>query len=139
MVMGRALLFLTFASLAMLVILLFDLQALSGLFVVLVMGFPIALVVLAVHRSGRLGRLGLPLATLSAMLQIGGLGVLVLDRSGWSGFYGLPLSLHCLLLLMWLGPLLLTTLGYAATFSELGIDDALLLRLEQMRGDVDRW
>ncbi len=127
--------FLTVASLAILVIFFVELRALSWLFAVLVMGFPIALVTLAVSRDGRLGRLRLPLVVLSAMLQCGVIGVLAFDGSGITGFYGLPISLHFLLLLIWLGPLCVTTLTYAATFSELGIDDELLGRLKQMRRD----
>ena len=127
--------FLTVASFSILVILFLELRALSWLFAVLVMGFPIALVALAVSRDGGLGRLRVPLAALFAMLQSGVIGVLAFDGSGITGFYGLPLSLHFLLLLIWLGPLLVTTLMYAAMFSELGIDDELLGRLEQIRSE----
>ena len=127
--------FLTVASFAILIIFFIDVRALSWLFAVLVMGFPIALVTMAVSRDGRLGRLRVPLVVLFAMLQCGVIGVLAFDGSGINGFYGLPLSLHFLLFLIWLGPLGVTTLMYAATFSELGIDDELLARLEQMRRD----
>ena len=125
--------FLTVASLTILVIFFVELRALSWLFAVLVMGFPIALVTMAVSRDGRLGRLRVPLVVLFVMLQCGVIGVLAFSGSGVNGFYGLPISLHFLLLLIWLGPLCVTTLAYAATFSELGIDDELLGRLEQMR------
>jgi hypothetical protein len=125
--------FLTAASFSILVIFFIDVRALSWPFAVLVMGFPIALVTMAVSRGAGLGRLRVPLIVLFAMLQCGVLGVLAFDGSEITGFYGLPLSLHFLLLLIWLGPLAVTTLVYAATFSELGIDDELLARLEQMR------
>ena len=127
--------FLTVASFAILIIFFIDVRALSWLFAVLVMGFPIALVTMAVSRDGRLGRSRVPLVALFAMLQCGVIGVLAFDGSGVTGLYGLPLSLHFLLLLIWLGPLSVTTLTYTATFSELGIDDELLGRLEQMRRD----
>lgn len=134
--------FLTGASLAILILFFLDVPALSWLFAVLVMGFPIALVTLAVVRQGRLGRLRIPLLILLAMLQCGVIGVLAFSGSGRTGPYGLPLSLHFLLVLIWLGPLSVTTTVYAAMFSELGIDDALLERLEQLRregiGDGDR-
>lgn len=133
MVKKLALGFLTVASFAILIIFFIDARALSWPFAVLVMGFPIALVTMAVSRGGGLGRLRVPLVVLFAMLQCGVIGVLVFDGSGVTGFYGLPLSLHFLLLLIWLGPLAVTTLMYAATFSELGVDDELLARLEQMR------
>ncbi len=127
--------FLTVASLAIVVIFFVELRALSWLFAVLAMGFPIALVTMAVSHDGQLGRLRVPLVVLFVMLQCGVIGVLAFSGSGVNGFYGLPLSLHFLLLLIWLGPLCVTTLTYAATFSELGIDDELLARLEQMRRD----
>ena len=69
------------------------------------------------------------------MLQVGVIGVLVFSASGVNGLYRFPLSLHFLLLLVWLGPLCVTTVTYAVTFPELGIDDALVERLEQMRRD----
>ncbi len=122
--------FLTVASLAILVIFFVELRALSWLFAVLVMGFPIALVTMAVSRDGRLGRLRVPLVVLFVMLQCGVIGVLAFDGSSVTGFFGLPLSLHFLLLSIWLGPLVVTTLTYAVTFSELGIDDELLGRLK---------
>lgn len=131
-----ALAFLTFSSIVVLVVLLFDLAALSWLFATAVMGFPIALVALAVSRHDGLGRLRIPLLILLVMLQAGGIGVLALGDSPVTGWYGLPLSLHLLLLLVWLGPLVITTVAYAATFGELGIDDALLERLEKMRADA---
>jgi hypothetical protein len=125
--------FLTAASFSILIIFFVDARALSWPFAVLVMGFPIALVTMAVSRGGGLGRLRVPLVVLFVMLQCGVIGVLAFDGSGVTGFYGLPLSLQFLLLLIWLGPLAVTTLIYAATFSELGVDDELLARLEQMR------
>jgi hypothetical protein len=128
-----ALAFLTVSSLAILLIFFVDVPALGWLFAVLVMGFPIALVTLAVEREGQLGRLRLPLIMLAAMLQCGVIGVLAFSGSGRTGLYGLPLSLHFLLLLIWLGPLCVTTTLYAVTFSALGIDEALLNRLEQRR------
>lgn len=135
MVKKLALGFLAVASFAILVIFFIDVRALSWPFAVLVMGFPIALVTMAVSRDRDrgLGRLRVPLVVLFVMLQCGVIGVLAFDGSGITGLYGLPLSLHFLLLLIWLGPLGVTTLMYAATFSELGIDDELLARLEQMR------
>lgn len=130
---GLALGFLTGASLLILGVFFVEFPGRSWLFAVLVMGFPIALVTLGVVRQGRLGRLRIPLLILLAMLQGGVLGVLVFSGSGRTGLYGLPLSLHFLLLLVWLGPLCVTTTVYAATFSELGIDDGVLERVEQLR------
>ena len=128
-----ALTFLGTAPLAILLLFLFDVRALSWLFTLLVMGFPVALIALGVSRNGRVGRVSLPLLVLAAMLLFGGLGVLYFNGSEISGPFGLPLSLHILLVSLWLGPLLVTTLTYAATFSDLGIDDELLGRLKQMR------
>ena len=126
--------FLTVAPFAILVIFFFTPAALSWLFAVVVMSFPNALVTLAVSRDGRVGRrLRLPLLALFAMLQVGVAGVLAFGASSVNGFFGFPISLHFLLLLIWLGPLCLTTLTYAVTFPELGIDDALLEQLDQLR------
>lgn len=125
--------FLTVAPFLVLLIFFFDLGAATAVFAPLVMAFPIALVTLSVNRDGRLGKLRGPLLALFVMLQAGALGVLAFDRTGATGPLGLPLSLHFLLLLIWVGPLLVTTLAYAATFSELGIDDGLLERLARMK------
>jgi hypothetical protein len=123
--------FLTAASLAILAAFFVELPAF--VFAALVMAFPVALVTLAVSRDGQLGRLRAPLAVLFVMLQGGVLGVLALTGSGRTGSWGMPLSLHLLLLLVWLGPLVVTTVSYAAMFSELGIDDELLGELERRR------
>ena len=123
--------FLTAASLAILAAFFVEVPAFA--FAVLLMAFPVALVTLAVSRRGRVGRLRLPLAVLFVMLQGGVLGVLALTASGRTGPFGMPLSLHFLLLAVWLGPLVVTTVSYAALFSELGIDDELLGELERRR------
>ena len=129
-----ALWFLTAGPLAILVIFLFTPEALSWFFAVVVMSFPIALVALGVsHDGGVARRLRFPLLALFSMLQVGVIGVLAFSESGVNGFYGFPLSLHFLLLLIWLGPLCLTTITYAVTFPELGIDDELLERLDQFK------
>ena len=125
--------FLSVAPFTFLVIFFFDLPAATAVFASLVMAFPIALVTLSVNRHGHLGKLRGPLLALFVMLQAGAIGVLAFHRTGATGPFGLPLSLHFLLLLVWLGPLLVTTLAYAATFSELSIDDDLLDRLAHMR------
>jgi len=133
--------FLTASSLAILLVLLLGLQALSWLFAVVVMGFPIALVAVAVSPGGRLGRVRIPLLVLLVMLQVGVIGVLAFSGVETAGPLGLPVSLHFLLVFVWLGPLVITTVSYAATFEDFGIDDALLERLEKMRvggDDEDR-
>ena len=128
--------FLTAAPFALLAIFFLTPPAASWLFAMIVMSLPIALVTLAVSRDGRIGRrIRLPLLALFTMLQVGVIGVLVFSASGVNGPYGFPLSLHFLLLLVWLGPLCVTTVTYAVTFPEHGIDDALVERLEQMRRD----
>lgn len=124
--------FLGVASVAVLLIFLVGLPGAAWPFAVLVMGFPIALVTLAVSCNGRVGRLRVPLAALAILLQCGVLGVLAFTDSGRS-LFGLPLSLHFLLVAVWLGPLVVTTVSYAVLFPELGIDDELLGRLDQMR------
>lgn len=128
-----ALVFLTIAPFAILSISFLDSRAATMVFASVVMAFPIALITLAVSRAERLGTLRGPLLALFVMLQTGAIGVLAFDGAGTIGPFGFPLSLHFLLLLLWLGPLFVTTLAYAATFSELGIDDELMQRLVQLR------
>jgi len=125
--------FLAGASVVILSIFFFAPRAATWLFPVLVMGFPIALVTVAVSRGGRVGRVRGPLLALFAMLQVGSIGVVAFDGAGTDPWFGLPVSLSFLLLFVWLGPLFLTTLMYAATFSDLGIDEALLEHLEERR------
>ena len=125
-----------FVGVASLTVLFFFLVAVPGstwAFAVLVMGFPIALVTLAVSRDGAVGRLWIPLVALFASLQTGVLGVLVYTGSVGSGPLDLPPSLVFLLAFVWLAPLVITTVSYAVLFGELGIDDELLARLDSLR------
>ncbi len=125
--------YLAVASVAILTLFMAGPHPVSWLLAPVVMGLPVSLVSLAVSREGRLGRLRTPLAILFVLLQLGAAGILVFDGSGVNGVFGLPLSLHFLLLFIWLGPLLVTTLSYAWLFSELGIDESLLRRIAEIR------
>ena len=107
------------------------------LLAVVAMSFPIALVTLATARGDGVGRLRAPFVVLFLMLQAGAVGVLVLTGSSSGGLAGLPTSLLFLLGFVWLGPLLVTTVSYAVFFPELGIDDALLEQLDEIREHRD--
>lgn len=109
----------------------------SWLLAPVVMGLPVAFVVQAVSRDGSVKRLAAPLVLLFLMLQTGAAGVLIFSGSGATRL-GLPVALHSLLFLVWLGPLIVTTLSYAWLFAELGIDDDVLARVSEMRAARDR-
>ena len=123
--------FVMLASIACLVIFFVNSQSGDWIFAFLVMAFPIALVVLAVSRNGKLGSLRIPLLLLCIMLEGGALGVLLLNNSFVDGPFGLPVSLYFLLICVWCGPLLVTTVTYAITFSEHVINEETLQRLDQ--------
>ena len=140
MAKAAALGFLTLASAGLLLALVAPLpDALSSWgFPALVMAFPVAVVAVAVSRNGRVGRIGLFLLVLLAMLEVGVLGAVWLTGSTANGPAGLPVSMHLLLWLVWLGPLFVTTLSYAATFDELRVDQELLDRLDRLRREHAR-
>ena len=123
--------FVMLASIASLVIFFVNSRSADWIFAFLVMAFPIALVVLAVSRNGKLGSLRIPLLLLGGMLEGGALGVLFLNNSIVDGPFGLPASLYFLLICVWCGPLLITTVTYAITFSEHVVNEETLQRLEQ--------
>ena len=123
--------FVMLASIASLVIFFVNSQSGDWIFAFLVMAFPIALVVLAVSQNGKLGSLRIPLLLLCIMLECGALGVLFLNNSIVDGPFGLPVSLYFLLICVWCGPLLVTTVTYAITFSEHVVNEETLQRLDQ--------
>ncbi len=100
------------------------------LFALLVMGYPVALIVVAVARNGKLGHLGIPLMLLLIFLEACAVGMLVLrghvTDAPWFG--GLPLAAAIQLYGLFLTPLLLVALTYALTFD----------RFEMKQEDLDR-
>lgn len=135
--MARALslLFLAVASPLILVLFAVPLPGAGPLFALLVMGYPVALVALAVSRNGRLGPLGIPLLILLIFLEACTVGMLlargrVLDGP-WIG--GLPLGAAIQLYGLFLAPLLLVALVYALTFDRFEMREEDLDRIEAYR------
>jgi len=115
----------------------------EALFTVLVMGYPVALIAMAVARQGRLGPLGLPLLALLIFLEACAVGMLLLRGrvldGPWLG--GLPLAAAIQLYGVWLAPLLLVALVYALTFDRFALRQQDLDRLRRRlhgREDPDR-
>jgi hypothetical protein len=125
-----ALLFLAIASPLLLALFLMPWPWAETLFSLLVMAYPVALIVVAVARKGRLGLVGLPLIGLLLFLEACALGMLVLRGRVLDGpwFGGLPLAAAIQLYGLWLVPLLLVALAYGLTFD----------RFELRQEDIDR-
>jgi hypothetical protein len=106
------------------------------IFTVLVMGYPVALIVVAVGRRGGVGPLGAPLLALLVFLEACAVGMLVLrdqvQEAPWFG--GLPLAAAIQLYGLFLTPLLLVALAYALTFDRFEMREEDLERL----ADLDR-
>ena len=131
--------FLAIASPVMLILFLMPWPWAQALFAVLVMGYPVALIVVAVGRRGGLGPLGLPLLGLLVFLDACAVGMLVLrgqiQEAPWFG--GLPFAAAIQLYGLFLTPLLLVALIYALTFDrfELTEDDLERLAEHQSRSE----
>ena len=125
--------FLAIASPVMLVLFLMPWPWAQALFAVLVMGYPVALIVVAVGRRGGLGPLGLPLLGLLVFLEACAVGMLVLrgqiHEAPWFG--GLPLAAAIQLYGLFLTPLLLVALVYALTFDRFELTEDDLERLAE--------
>jgi len=139
-----ALLFLGLASPAMLVCSWFEGFAAELSFVVLVMGFPAALIALAVARNGELGPLRIPLMALTLMLEVCGVAMLLLRGQVLEGpwFGGFPAGAAVQIYGLWLGPLLLVALAYGLTFKRWELREEDLRRFDARRnrsdGDTER-
>ena len=137
MVRRIALLFLSLASPLILILNFMPWPVAETLFAMLVMGYPVALIAMAVARQGRLGPLGLPLLGLLVLLEACAVGMLVLRGrvldGPWLG--GLPLAAAIQLYGVWLAPLLLVALAYALTFDRFELRQEDLDRLEQYLRD----
>jgi len=124
-----SLLFLAVASPVMLALFLVPWPWAEVVFAVLVMGYPVALIVVAVGRRGGVGPLGIPLLILLVFLEACAIGMLLLrghvTDAPWLG--GLPLAAAIQLYGLFLTPLLLVALTYALTF------DRFELKLARVR------
>jgi hypothetical protein len=122
--------FLAVASPLLLVLFTVPVPGAEELFAVLVMVYPVALIVLAVARNGRVGVLAIPLGVLLVFLVACAVAMLALRgqvlTAPWLG--GLPLGAAVQLYGVWLAPLLLVALAYALTFD----------RFELRQEDLDR-
>lgn len=115
-------------------------SALAPAIAMLAVAFPLGLIALGARRGGRrLGPLGPLLLALLAVLEGSLLAILAVSGSGGgdapaSGdVLGLPLGAWLQLAGFFLVPLLLVTLGYAATFDRWTLGDADLERLAALR------
>jgi hypothetical protein len=129
-----ALLFLALASPLVLLSFLLPGSFSEALFAVLVMGYPVALIALAVARQGRIGVLGAPLLCFLVLLE--GCVVAMLLLRGrvvdgpWVG--GLPLAAAVQLYGLWLAPLFLVALIYALSFDRYELREKDLERLRSL-------
>jgi hypothetical protein len=110
----------------------------ESLFAVLVMAYPVALIVLAVARNGRLGPLAFPLLALLVFFEACVVAMLVLRgqvlTAPWFG--GLPLAAAIQLYGLWLAPLFLVALAYAVTFDRYELRQDDLDRLDEAIEDL---
>lgn len=132
-----ALLFLALASPLVLVLFLMSWPVAEVLFALLVMAYPVALIVVAVTREGRLGVVRFPLIGLLLFLEACAVGMLLLRGRVLDGawFGGLPLSAAVQLYGLWLVPLLLVALAYGLTFDRFELRQEDLDRLDQFLRD----
>ena len=124
------LLFLAVASPLILILFLLPWTCSDVVFATLVMGFPVALIVIAVGRKDGIGGLGVVLLFLFVLLEVSALGMYALRgfvmEAPWVG--GLPYAAAIQLYGFWLMPLLVVPLAYALTFD----------RFEMTQEDLDR-
>lgn len=131
-----ALLFLGLASPAVLVCSWFSGFVAELCFIVLVMAFPVALIIFATTRNGKLGPLKMPLAVLVIVLEVGGVAMLVLRGQVLEGpwFGAFPVAAAIQIYGLWLAPLLLVALAYGLTFDRWGLPEEDLRRFDARRG-----
>ena len=127
--------FLAIASPVMVVLFLLPWSWAEVVFSVLVMGYPVALIVIAVSRNGRIGPLGIPLLALLIFLEACAIGMLVLRGHVTDGpwFGGLPPAAAIQLYGLFLTPLLVVALTYALTFDRFEMKQEDLDRIEELR------
>ena len=133
MVRRLSLAFLAVASPMLLALFLVSWEWAPSLFAVLVMGYPVALIVVAVGRRTSLGPLGPPLFALFLFLEACVIGMLAFRGRVLDGpwFGGLPVAAAIQLYGLFLTPLLLVALVYALTFDRFGLTDDDLERLTE--------
>ncbi len=127
--------FLAIASPVMLLLFLVPWSWSEVVFTVLVMGYPVALIAVAVGRRNGVGPLALPLLALLVFLEACAIGMLLLrghvTDAPWLG--GLPLAASIQLYGLFLTPLLVVALTYALTFDRFEMKQEDLDRLEEIK------
>lgn len=129
-----SLLFLAVASPLMVALFLMPWEWAEVLFALLVMGYPVALIAIAVGRRGTLGPLRYPLLALLVFLELCVIGMLAFRGQVLDGpwFGGLPAAAAIQLYGVFLTPLLLVALAYALTFDRFEIREEDLERLAEI-------
>ena len=132
-----ALAFLAAASPALLILFAVPWGPAEVVFALLVMAYPVALIVVAIDRDGRLAGRWLPLAVLLVFLELCTVGMLLLRGrvldGPWLG--GLPLAAAIQLYGVFLAPLLLVALAYALTFDRYELREQDLERYRRLVGE----
>jgi hypothetical protein len=129
------LLFLVVASPLILILFLMPWTYSDVIFAILVMGYPVALIVVAVGRSDGVGGLGVVLFILFVLYEVSALGMYALRgfvmEAPWIG--GLPLAAAIQLYGLWLMPLLVVPLAYALTFDRFEMTPEDLVQLQRFK------
>lgn len=142
MVHRLGLVFLTVASVLLLVTFVVPGGAAQWLFAVLVSAFPPALIVVGASRAGRLGPSLVVLVTLlTVVLESTVLGMMLLrgtaaDVTGW--IFGVPTAAVLQIAGLFALPLVVTGLGYAWSFDRWALSDDDLAALRARHGRRDR-
>ena len=133
------LLYLAVASPLLLVLFLMPWPFSGAVFAVLVMGYPVALMVVGIGRGGGLSGLGFVLLVFFVLVEACVLGMLVLRGhvidAPWFG--GLPLAAAIQLYGLWFIPLLLVPIGYAVTFDRFDIKPEEIEHLKRLKKTPD--
>jgi len=129
------LLFLAVASPLILILFVIPWTYSDVVFAILVMGYPVALVGVAVGRGDSLSGLGVVALFLFALLEVSALAMYVLRgfvmEAPWVG--GLPFAAAIQLYGLWLIPLLVVPLAYALTFDRFEMTQEDLGRLQRFK------
>ena len=103
-------------------------------FVLVSLLFPVALMALGVRRRGRFGRTIALQLVVGLILEAASIGILVLSaNAGESWVLGLPASTVLMLLGLGLVPLVVVSLGFAATFDSFGLTSEEIERISSLK------
>jgi len=107
------------------------------MFTVLAMGYPVALITLAVARDGQIGVLAVPMLLLGLILEVSALAMLYLQGRVMDGPWigGMPLGMAVQLYGLWLAPLPIVALAYALTFDRFELREDDLQKIDALIRD----